>query len=75
LWKIDRNYSEFLLSNSVLDLKKSNQIKSNPKYSKILFGFEKFFNSMIWFGFALIFVKNPNQTKSNKKKKSLATFS
>ena len=55
---------------SVLDLKKSNQIKSNPKYSKIWFGFEKFFNSMIWFGFALIFVKNPNQTKSNKKKRS-----
>jgi hypothetical protein len=26
---------------------KSNQMKSNPKYSKICFGFEKFFNSMI----------------------------
>jgi hypothetical protein len=78
--KIYREYLYYFLEMelpiriSVLDLKKSNQIKSNPKYSKIWFGFEKFFNSMIWFGFALIFVKNPNQTKSNKKKKKgLAT--
>jgi hypothetical protein len=49
---------------------KSNQIKS--KIFKDLIGFEKFFNSKILFGFALIFVKNPNQTKSNKKK-GLAT--
>ena len=46
----------------------SNQIKS--KIFKHLIGFEKFFNSKILFGFALIFVKNPNQTKSNKKKRS-----
>jgi hypothetical protein len=43
-----------------------NQIKS--KIFKDLFGFENFFNSVIWFWFVVIFVKNQIKPNRNPKK-------